>query len=129
MTRSRQAATMSIALAAAFGLSACTGGKIARAYTVETGGTPARGARYIVMKNCGSCHVIPGIEGAHGVVGPPLYFFSRRTYIAGEVANSPENLVRWIVNPQSIEPHTAMPNLGVTQEQARDIAAYLYTIR
>jgi cytochrome c1 len=115
--------------AAALSLTACTGGKIARAYEVPTGGAAVRGKTAIVAKNCGSCHTIPGIEGAHGVVGPPLYFFARRTYIAGEAPNTPDNLVRWIKSPQSIEPHTAMPDLGVTEQQARDIAAYLYTIR
>jgi cytochrome c1 len=62
-------------------------------------------------------------------VGPPLTSFARRTYIAGEVPNTLEYLVRWIEMPQAIEPGTAMPNLGVTEDQARDIAAYLYTLR
>jgi cytochrome c1 len=55
-------------------------------------------------------------------------YFSRRTYIAGELPNKPENLVRWVTSPQSVEPHTAMPNLGLTTQQARDVAAYLYTL-
>lgn len=55
-------------------------------------------------------------------------FFSRRTYIAGELPNQPENLVRWVSSPESVEPHTAMPNLGLNQQQARDVAAYLYTL-
>jgi len=105
----------------------CVGGKEARAYAVYAGGDPLRGAQVINMKKCGSCHVIPGINGAAGLVGPPLASFARRTYIAGEVANTPDNLVRWVMNPQAIEPHTAMPNLGLTQQQAHDVAAYLYT--
>jgi len=120
---------VSLIAAAALSLTACTGGRTVRAYDVTTGGAAGRGMKLIAMKNCGACHTIPGIEGAQGVVGPPLSFFSRRTYIAGEVPNSPDNLIRWIRSPQSIEPHTAMPNLGVTEQQARDIAAYLYTIR
>jgi cytochrome c len=62
-------------------------------------------------------------------VGPPLTQFTHRAFIAGEVPNNGEFLVRWISVPQSIEPGTAMPNLGVSEAQARDIAAYLYTLR
>lgn len=62
-------------------------------------------------------------------MGPPLNFFARRTYIAGELPNTPENLFRWIRSPQSVEPNTAMPNLGLSEEQARDVVAYLYTLR
>jgi cytochrome c1 len=80
------------------------------------------------MKNCGACHTIPGIDGARGQVGPPLMYFSHRTFIAGELPNKPENLVRWVTSPQAVEPHTAMPNLGLTNQQARDVAAYLYTL-
>jgi cytochrome c1 len=83
----------------------------------------------IGLKNCGSCHTIPGIQGARGAVGPPLYFFSRRTMIAGELPNTPENLVHWIRSPQSVIPGNAMPDLGLTDTQARDVAAYLYTLR
>lgn len=98
-------------------------------YGLAIGGNAAAGKRIIVEEACGVCHTIPGIRGAMGVVGPPLYFWSRRTYIAGELPNTPENLVRWIQNPRAIEPKTAMPNLGLTQDQARDVAAYLYTLR
>ncbi len=100
-----------------------------RAYSIPTGGTAANGAKVILSKNCGSCHTIPGIRGAQGLVGPPLFFFSRRTYIAGELPNTPDNLVRWVRSPQSVEPKTAMPDLGLTEQQARDVAAYLYTLR
>ncbi len=74
---------------------------------------------------CGSCHTIPGIRGADGLVGPPLTQFHERPYIAGQIPNTPENLVHWIMNPQEIEPGTAMPDLDVTEEDARAIAAYL----
>jgi cytochrome c1 len=78
---------------------------------------------------CGSCHMIPGVSGANGLVGPPLIKWSGRSFIAGEVPNNPENLITWITVPQSIEPGTVMPNLGVLDEDARNIAAYLYTLR
>lgn len=109
-------------------LASCVGGKEPRAYRVITGGVPSRGEQVIATKQCGSCHTIPGISGARGLVGPPLIYFSRRTYIAGELPNQPENLVRWVMSPQSVEPHTAMPNLGLSEQQARDVAAYLYTL-
>jgi cytochrome c len=93
------------------------------------GGDPDRGAELIDSSGCGSCHAIPGIEGADAVVGPPLTDMGRREYIAGNLANRPENMIRWLVDPQSVEPGTAMPDLGLTRTQARHIAAYLYTLR
>ncbi len=107
----------------------CGGGRESRAYTVYTGGTIDRGAKLILSKQCGACHVIPGIQGARGLVGPPLNNFGRRTFIAGELVNVPENLVRWLANPREVEPHTAMPSVGLTEQQARDVAAYLYTLQ
>lgn len=92
-------------------------------------GHPDRGELLIERYGCGRCHTIPGVRAANGVVGPPLFFFSRRTYIAGELPNTPDNLIRWIRDPQSVEPGTAMPRLGVGEQQARDIAAFLYTLR
>ena len=88
-----------------------------------------RGKQQIIAYGCGSCHVIPGIRQANGLAGPPLNHFARRAYIAGEVPNSPDLLIQWIAVPQSIEPGTAMPNLGVSYGKARDIAAYLYTLK
>ncbi len=118
-----------IAAAAVALLAGCTDGRAMPSYTVRTGGAASRGEQVIAAKNCGSCHTIPGLPGANGVVGPPLFFFSRRTMIAGELPNSPENLVRWVRSPRSVEPGTAMPNLGLTDQEARDVAAYLYTLR
>lgn len=89
----------------------------------------ARGKAWIQSYGCGACHMIPGIAEAHGAVGPPLDHWSRRVYIAGEVPNTTDYLIRWIEMPQAIEPETAMPNLRVTEGQARDIAAYLFTLR
>ncbi len=107
----------------------CTGGRTLPTYTASVGGNAMHGRHVIESKGCGSCHTIPGIHDAKGEVGPPLMFFSRRTMIAGELPNSPENLVRWLKNPPSVEPGTAMPDLGLTDQQANDVAAYLYTLR
>ena len=93
------------------------------------GGETGSGRQLVADYGCGSCHMIPGVNGAAGLVGPPLDHFARRAYIAGEVPNDADFLVRWIEVPQAIEPGTAMPNLGVSEGQARSIAAYLYTLR
>ena len=92
------------------------------------GGDVERGRRAIAAYGCGSCHAIPGIRGSDGMVGPSLAHWAERRIIAGEVPNDPARLITWITVPQSIEPGTAMPNMGVTDGQARDIAAYLYTL-
>lgn len=93
------------------------------------GGEARAGAALIRGYGCGTCHTVPGVRGADGKVGPPLTAFAHRAYVAGRLANTPENLVAWIVNPQAIDSLTAMPRLGVTPAQARHIAAYLYTLR
>ena len=98
-------------------------------YRQVAGGDAGRGKATIDNLGCGACHMIPGIDDARGTVGPPLIYFGRRVFIAGEVPNTTAFLIQWIRAPQSIEPKTAMPNLGVTESQARDIAAYLYTLR
>jgi cytochrome c len=107
-------------------VAACSGE--AKALPVP-GGDPQRGKVAIAAYGCGTCHVVPGVAGAQGMVGPPLTKFARRSYIAGEVPNTTRQLIQWIAAPQSIEPGTVMPNLGVTPGEARDIAAYLYTLR
>jgi len=110
-------------------LTACTGGNTVFAYAPATGGDPQHGKNLIEHYNCGSCHAIPGIPGARGLIGPPLILMARRTYIAGELPNSPDNLQKWLLDPKAVEPGTAMPKLGLSEQQARDVAAYLYTLR
>ena len=78
---------------------------------------------------CGSCHVIPGVQGLGGTVGPRLDHFAYQSYIAGQYANIPDNLIAWLENPQQMIPGNAMPNLNVTDQAARDMAAYLYTLK
>lgn len=93
-----------------------------------TGGVPDRGARAIRAYGCSGCHTVPGIPGATGLVGPPLAGVAGRVYLAGRLTHTPDNLVRWIMTPQDVDSLTAMPNLGVTLQEARDIAAYLYSM-
>ena len=110
------------------GASACgSGGRTTN--RVVAGGDPDVGKRAIVQHGCGSCHEIPAVNGANGLVGPPLTKFGRRSFIAGELANTPDNLMRWLRDPKAVEPGTDMPALGVTDQEARDITAYLYTIQ
>jgi cytochrome c2 len=85
-----------------------------------------RARALITHYGCGACHTIPGVIGASSKVAPPLNDFYERSYIAGILPNTPDNLITWIQHPREIEPHTAMPDLGVTQAEATLIAAYLY---
>lgn len=94
-----------------------------------TGGEPRRGRERIAAYGCGTCHEIPGVPGAGATVGPPLARIALRTYLAGHLENTPENMRRWIEHPQAFDAKTAMPEMGVTPEDSRDIAAYLYTLR
>jgi cytochrome c len=87
-------------------------------------GDPARGQAAIGRYGCPVCHTIPGIEGANGLVGPPLAGIANRVYIAGVLTNTPENLIRWILNPPAVDSLTAMPYLGVGEDDARDIASF-----
>lgn len=96
-------------------------------YTL-TGADPHMGPVLIQKYGCGACHTVAGVSSAQGKVGPSLNEVAERAYLAGNLPNNPANLVAWIMSPQSIEPGTAMPNLGVTLSDARHIAAYLYTL-
>ncbi|WP_294257098.1 c-type cytochrome [uncultured Sphingomonas sp.] len=94
-----------------------------------TGGSVQAGKAAIGRYNCGACHRISGIGAAAGVAGPALNGIATRSFIAGMRPNDPANLERWIQHPQQVVPGTAMPDQGVTPQDARDIAAYLYTLR
>jgi cytochrome c1 len=95
------------------------------------GGDPAVGAQLIQQKGCGGCHAIPGIPGANGTIGPNLGGVASRNPIAGgAVPNTgPDDLKRWIMNPPALKPGTLMPNLGLTDQEATNIVAYLETLK
>lgn len=94
----------------------------------EVPGSDVRRGKVAIQRHgCGSCHVIPGIRGANARVGPRLEGLIEQSYIGGVLPNEPEYLVSWIQDPQAFSPRTAMPDLGVTPQEARDIAAYLYS--
>ncbi|HEU4954898.1 MAG TPA: cytochrome c oxidase assembly protein, partial [Gemmatimonadales bacterium] len=106
----------------------------ARALSAEeatrvAGGDPERGAGAFRRYGCGSCHSVDGVPGASGLVGPPLGGIGARAYVAGVLTNTPEHLAQWIRSPQEVDSLTAMPDLGVSATDARDIATWLYTRR
>jgi cytochrome c2 len=117
-----------VILLALLGSAACSHGD-ADAAALTQGGDAARGRELIRSYGCGSCHTIPHVRGAVAIVGPNLQGIASRAYIAGVVPNQPEYMMQWIMNPPSIDSKTAMPNLHVTARDARDIAAYLYTLQ
>lgn len=95
---------------------------------VLAGAEAARAPALFRGYGCVSCHVVPGVSGAYGRVGPNLAHLYDHALIAGVLPNTPENLVYWIRFPQNTDPKTGMPNLGVTEKDARDLAAYLQTL-
>lgn len=109
-------------------LAGCTG-KASPPAAQAQGTNPQRGAALIQTYGCGVCHAVPGVRNAVGMVGPPFAELAQRGYVAGMLRNTPDNLVTWLRSPQSIVPGNAMPDMGVSEQDARDIAAYLYTLR
>lgn len=94
-----------------------------------TSADPDRGKAAFTSYGCVACHTIPGVHGSNSLSAPPLIGISQRSYLAGMVENTPENLRLWIQHPRKVNPHTAMPEQGVTDQDAWDMAAYLYTTR
>ncbi|HWF00569.1 MAG TPA: c-type cytochrome [Caulobacteraceae bacterium] len=92
-------------------------------------GDRGRGKALISAFACGGCHVIPGVRSGVGRSGPPLDNFGMRTTIAGVLPNTPAAMVRWLKNPQAVTPGNAMPNLGISQADARDMTAYLESLK
>ncbi|WUR16162.1 c-type cytochrome [[Empedobacter] haloabium] len=88
-----------------------------------------RGRLVLTQYACQSCHLIPGVTGPATYVGPPLYDLARRSHLAGLLPNTADNLARWIRAPQAVHAQTTMPTLGVSERDARDMAAYLLTTR
>jgi putative membrane protein len=117
------------ALAALVLLTSSCNRSLVTASNVVSGADPQKGKQYMAAYGCGSCHTIPGVSGATGTVGPPLTKIAVRTYLAGRITNTPENMVRWIHNPKSVDDQTAMPVTGITEQEAREVVRYLYTLK
>ncbi len=92
------------------------------------GADKERGKELIADYGCIACHSVPGVSGPATQVGPPLDKMALRAYLAGLLPNTPGNLVRWLLDPPAVDPRTVMPNMELSEAEARDIAAYLYTI-
>jgi cytochrome c1 len=92
-------------------------------------GDAGAGSSTITRHACGSCHLIPGVQASNGLVGPPLGGMAARVYIAGHLLNTPDNMILWLRHPQAVRPGNAMPDMGLSDREARDVAAYLYTLR
>jgi len=99
-----------------------------RPYREVAGGDVERGREALARYQCGSCHRIPGVDGANGTKGQPLAGLALRTDIVGALPNTPEDVMLWIRDPKKIYAKTEMPTLGVSEQDARDIVAYLYTL-
>jgi cytochrome c len=97
--------------------------------TAPAANNAARGKQLITQYGCTSCHIVPGVEGAKGMVGPSLEHVASRPIIATRIPNSQPNMTAYIQNPQMTNPENVMPNLGVKPDEARDIVAYLYTLK
>ncbi len=119
---------LSVAVALGSGLALYLQSRVRSGTQAETmtGGRVANGAAAITAYGCGGCHMIPGIHGANGKVGPDLTGVARRAAIAGSFPNNPDMMVRWLEHPQALRPGSGMPEMGVTERDARDMAAYLY---
>ena len=116
------------ALMAAIALSGCSDEGTKRSQSL-TGADPDRGKIALTRYGCVACHTIPGVRGSNSLTAPPLIGISHRSYLAGMLENTPSNLRSWIQHPRKVNPHTAMPEQGVTDQDASDMAAYLYTAR
>jgi len=127
--RSALLITMAIAALLSAGCDNLSERRVKDAAVLTNGGNARVGRVEIRKYGCNACHEISGVPGARGLIGPPLTNIAERYYIAGELTNTPDNLMSWIQHPHQIEPHTLMPDMGVSEQDSRDIAAYLYAQR
>lgn len=94
-----------------------------------TGADAERGRRTTERLACAACHEIPGVAWPQGRVGGSLAGFGTRPLIAGRFRNQPDVLVRWLRDAPALDPSTGMPPMPLSDAEARDVAAYLYTLR
>jgi cytochrome c len=116
-------------LASAFFLSACQRETVIPPEQQIPDGDAERGRQAFVDYGCTACHVIPGVRRATGRVGPPLDQWGQRSILAGQFTNEAQNLVSWLMAPQAMIPGSGMPDMGVTWQDAKDMGAYLFTLR
>ncbi|EZP74444.1 Cytochrome c oxidase polypeptide II [Sphingomonas paucimobilis] len=87
-----------------------------------------RGRALVQRTGCAACHLIPGIRWPQGRLGPDLTHFARQGMIAGRVPNRPDMLTAFVRNAPALVSGMTMPAMPLDQEEARDVAAYLYTL-
>jgi len=109
--------------------SACTALTLSVQEQTNAGSNIESGRRLIQEHACGSCHEIPGIVGARGRVGPPLARMGQRSFVAGMLRNTPDNMIFWLLHTQDVVPGNAMPATGLTEQEAADVAAYLGSLK
>lgn len=117
-----------IMLLACVGLAACSDKQSENSLLAIEGSEPERGRELVQAYGCGTCHMIEGVRGARGRVGTRLVNYAQQHLLAGILPNTPHNLIAWLMDPVALNPRTGMPSQGVTEAEARDIAAYLYTL-
>lgn len=93
------------------------------------GGDPERGRLLVQQYQCAACHFIPEVQGPNGDAGPSLQSMGRMSYIAGSIPNQPENMIRFLQNPPAVKPGTLMPALGISNDEARHMAAFMYSLK
>lgn len=119
-------ASFALVLTCAALLAGCGDDDLRKPYV---GGDAKIGKQLVTQYQCGACHKIPNVAGAGGESGPDLEKFGRLSYIAGRIPNVPPRLVAWLRDPPALKPGTIMPNVGLTEQEARHMAAFLYTLR
>ena len=92
------------------------------------GADAARGLEVIERVGCAACHATPGVSWPKGLAGPSLEGFADSPLIAGQFPNRPDRLIAFLKDAPSMAPDTAMPAMPITDAEARDVAAYLYTL-
>ena len=121
--------TLQVVLLAGLALAGCGDAPAPdRSYRTVPQGEPQRGLQLLSRYQCGSCHAIPGAVSHSLNSAPSLAGFGRRSYIAGRIPNDARHLQQWLQDPKALFPQTTMPDLGVTPDDARDIAAYLMSL-
>jgi cytochrome c2 len=125
IARARLKVLMLIALT---GPAACSETQDQSSHLAIAGGEPEQGHALIQAYGCGTCHTIEDVRGARGKVGPRLEKYAQQHLLAGFLPNTPRNLIAWLMDPVALKPTTGMPSQGVTEAEARHIAAYLYTL-
>jgi putative membrane protein len=128
IANARRVATILIAVVLVGGvLGGCERGE--QSSTPNFRADAGRGKTLVQQLGCGGCHLIPNVAHADGNVGPPLLHVGTRVYIGGVLRNSPENMSIWLQDPQKVLPGNAMPAMGISREDSRDITAFLYSLK